>query len=109
MPVYCDPDYYPVARQDGEVREVEGHRLVSVFRGDRGVLHAIRAARARDEAAERAVARHERPDKLRVEHRRRSTTTAGYRSAIRSVDPGSAEQFDGDVKCSIRIERVETR
>jgi len=38
-----------VARQDGEVREVEGHRLVSVFRGDRGVLHAIRAARAINE------------------------------------------------------------
>ncbi len=38
-----------VQRQDGEVREVEGHRLVSVFRGDRGVLHAIRAARAINE------------------------------------------------------------
>jgi HAMP domain-containing protein/predicted Ser/Thr protein kinase len=38
-----------VARQDGEVREVEGHRLVSVFRGERGVLHAIRAARAINE------------------------------------------------------------
>ena len=38
-----------VARQDGEVREVEGHRLVSIFRGDRGVLHAIRAARAINE------------------------------------------------------------
>jgi eukaryotic-like serine/threonine-protein kinase len=38
-----------VARQDGEVREVEGNRLVSVFRGDRGVLHAIRAARAINE------------------------------------------------------------
>ena len=38
-----------VARQDGEVREVEDHRLVSVFRGDRGVLHAIRAARAINE------------------------------------------------------------
>jgi len=38
-----------VARQDGEVREVESHRLVSVFRGDRGVLHAIRAARAINE------------------------------------------------------------
>ena len=35
-----------VIRQDGEVREIEGHRLVSVFRGERGVLHAIRAARA---------------------------------------------------------------
>jgi HAMP domain-containing protein/predicted Ser/Thr protein kinase len=38
-----------VARQDGEIREVEGQRLVSVFRGDRGVLHAIRAARAINE------------------------------------------------------------
>src|SRR5437762_12914987 len=38
-----------VQRQDGEVREVEGHRLVSVFSGDRGVLHAIRAARAINE------------------------------------------------------------
>jgi len=38
-----------VERQDGEVREVEGHRLVSVFRGERGVLHAIRAARAINE------------------------------------------------------------
>src|SRR5205085_8034677 len=38
-----------VQRQDGEVRDVEGHRLVSVFRGDRGVLHAIRAARAINE------------------------------------------------------------
>jgi eukaryotic-like serine/threonine-protein kinase len=38
-----------VRRQDGEVREVVGHRLVSVFRGDRGVIHAIRAARAINE------------------------------------------------------------
>ncbi len=38
-----------VARQDGEVREIEGHRLVSIFRGERGVLHAIRAARAINE------------------------------------------------------------
>jgi HAMP domain-containing protein/predicted Ser/Thr protein kinase len=38
-----------VARQDGEVREVEGHRLVSIFRGDRSVVHAIRAARAINE------------------------------------------------------------
>ena len=38
-----------VARQDGEVRQVEGQRLVSVFRGERGVLHAIRAARAINE------------------------------------------------------------
>ncbi|HEX8173441.1 MAG TPA: protein kinase [Thermoanaerobaculia bacterium] len=38
-----------VARQDGEVREIEGHRLVSVFRGDRGIIHAIRAARAINE------------------------------------------------------------
>jgi len=38
-----------VARQDGEVREIVGHRLVSIFRGDRGVIHAIRAARAINE------------------------------------------------------------
>jgi serine/threonine-protein kinase len=38
-----------VARQDGEVREINGHRLVSVFRGERGILHAIRAARAINE------------------------------------------------------------
>jgi serine/threonine-protein kinase len=38
-----------VARQDGTVREVVGNRLVSVFRGERGVLHAIRAARAINE------------------------------------------------------------
>jgi serine/threonine-protein kinase len=38
-----------VLRQDGEVREINGHRLVSVFRGDRGVIHAIRAARAINE------------------------------------------------------------
>ncbi len=38
-----------VARQDGEVREIAGHRLVSVFRGDRGIVHAIRAARAINE------------------------------------------------------------
>jgi HAMP domain-containing protein/predicted Ser/Thr protein kinase len=38
-----------VGRQDGEVREMSGHRLVSVFRGDRGILHAIRAARAINE------------------------------------------------------------
>jgi len=38
-----------VRRQDGEVREVVGHRLVSIFRGDRGVIHAIRAARAINE------------------------------------------------------------
>ena len=38
-----------VARQDGFVREILGHRLVSVFRGDRGILHAIRAARAINE------------------------------------------------------------
>jgi len=35
-----------VGRQDGEVREINGHRLVSVFRGERGIIHAIRAARA---------------------------------------------------------------
>ncbi len=38
-----------VGRQDGYVREILGHRLVSVFRGDRGVIHAIRAARAINE------------------------------------------------------------
>ena len=38
-----------VARQDGYVREIVGHRLVSIFRGDRGVIHAIRAARAINE------------------------------------------------------------
>jgi serine/threonine-protein kinase len=38
-----------VARQDGRVRELVGHRLVSVFRGERGVIHAIRAARAINE------------------------------------------------------------
>ena len=35
-----------VARQDGTVRELDGHRLVSVFHGERGIIHAIRAARA---------------------------------------------------------------
>jgi HAMP domain-containing protein/predicted Ser/Thr protein kinase len=38
-----------VARQDGEVREINGHRLVCVFRGERGIIHAIRAARAINE------------------------------------------------------------
>jgi HAMP domain-containing protein/predicted Ser/Thr protein kinase len=38
-----------VGRQDGKVREVDGNRLVSIFRGERGVLHAIRAARAINE------------------------------------------------------------
>jgi len=38
-----------VGRQDGFVREIVGHRLVSIFRGDRGVIHAIRAARAINE------------------------------------------------------------
>lgn len=38
-----------VSRQDGEVREVNGHRLISVFRGERGIIHAIRAARAINE------------------------------------------------------------
>jgi HAMP domain-containing protein/predicted Ser/Thr protein kinase len=38
-----------VARQDGEVREIAGHRLVCVFRGERGIIHAIRAARAINE------------------------------------------------------------
>ena len=40
---------HEVERQDGEVREINGHRLVSVFRGDRGIIHAIRAARAINE------------------------------------------------------------
>ncbi|HEX7829789.1 MAG TPA: HAMP domain-containing protein, partial [Thermoanaerobaculia bacterium] len=38
-----------VERQDGDVREINGHRLVSVFRGERGIIHAIRAARAINE------------------------------------------------------------
>jgi serine/threonine-protein kinase len=38
-----------VGRQDGDVREINGHRLISVFRGDRGIIHAIRAARAINE------------------------------------------------------------
>ncbi len=38
-----------VIRQDGEVREVVGHRLVSIFRGERGIIHAIRASRAINE------------------------------------------------------------
>jgi eukaryotic-like serine/threonine-protein kinase len=38
-----------VKRQDGVVREIDGHRLVSLFRGDRGIIHAIRAARAINE------------------------------------------------------------
>jgi HAMP domain-containing protein/predicted Ser/Thr protein kinase len=38
-----------VTRQDGIVREVVGHRLVSIFRGERGIIHAIRAARAINE------------------------------------------------------------
>jgi len=38
-----------VERQDGVVREIKGHRLVSVFRGERGIIHAIRAARAINE------------------------------------------------------------
>ena len=38
-----------VIRQEGEVREVVGHRLVSVFRGERGIIHAIRASRAINE------------------------------------------------------------
>jgi eukaryotic-like serine/threonine-protein kinase len=40
---------HEVERQDGEVREINGHRLVSVFRGERGIIHAIRAARAINE------------------------------------------------------------
>lgn len=41
-----------VRRQEGEVREVVGSRLISVFHGERSVIHAIRAARAiREELA----------------------------------------------------------
>jgi eukaryotic-like serine/threonine-protein kinase len=38
-----------VLRQEGEVREMVGHRLISVFRGSRGIVHAIRAARTINE------------------------------------------------------------
>jgi serine/threonine-protein kinase len=38
-----------VDRQDGVVREIVGNRLLSIFHGERGVLHAIRAARAINE------------------------------------------------------------
>jgi len=38
-----------VIRQDGTVRALSGHRLISVFGGERGVIHAIRAARALSE------------------------------------------------------------
>jgi HAMP domain-containing protein/predicted Ser/Thr protein kinase len=38
-----------VLRQDGEVREINGHQLISVFRGERGIIHAIRAARTINE------------------------------------------------------------
>ena len=38
-----------VRRQEGVVREIDGHRLVSLFRGERGIIHAIRAARAINE------------------------------------------------------------
>jgi eukaryotic-like serine/threonine-protein kinase len=38
-----------VNRQEGQVREIVGNRLVSIFRGDRGIIHAIRAARAINE------------------------------------------------------------
>jgi eukaryotic-like serine/threonine-protein kinase len=38
-----------VLRQDGEVREIVGHRLLSIFRGSRGIVHAIRAARTINE------------------------------------------------------------
>jgi len=41
-----------VRRQEGEVREIVGHHLVSVFSGERSVTHAIRAVRAmREELA----------------------------------------------------------
>ncbi len=45
-----------VQRQEGEVREIEGNRLVSIFRGERGIIHAIRASRAINE--ELATQRH---------------------------------------------------
>jgi len=35
-----------VKRQDGRVIDVAGHRLVCLFPGDRGAIHAIRASRA---------------------------------------------------------------
>ncbi|HVT45462.1 MAG TPA: protein kinase [Thermoanaerobaculia bacterium] len=35
-----------ILRHDGHVREIEGHRLVSTFTGERAIVHAIRAARA---------------------------------------------------------------
>ena len=38
-----------IVRQDGEVREISGHRMLSLFRGNRGVVHAIRAARTINE------------------------------------------------------------
>ncbi|HUP48831.1 MAG TPA: protein kinase [Thermoanaerobaculia bacterium] len=38
-----------VLRQEGEVREIVGHRLLSIFRGGRGIVHAIRAARTINE------------------------------------------------------------
>ncbi|HVS33245.1 MAG TPA: protein kinase [Thermoanaerobaculia bacterium] len=38
-----------VIRQDGEIRQILGHRLISVFPGERGTIHAIRAARAINE------------------------------------------------------------
>jgi class 3 adenylate cyclase/predicted Ser/Thr protein kinase len=37
-----------IMRQEGQVRGVEGHRLISIFPGERGLIHAIRAARAID-------------------------------------------------------------
>src|SRR4029079_6578308 len=38
-----------VERQDGVVREIKGHRIASLFRVERGIIHAIRAARAINE------------------------------------------------------------
>lgn len=37
---------HEIRRQDGVVRAIVGHRLVSVFTGERAILRAIRAARA---------------------------------------------------------------
>ncbi|HET7712793.1 MAG TPA: protein kinase, partial [Thermoanaerobaculia bacterium] len=38
-----------VRRQEGVVREIIGHRLISLFTGERGIIRAIRAARAINE------------------------------------------------------------
>jgi len=38
-----------IVRQDGRVIDVSGHRMISLFTGDRGIVHAVRAARAVNE------------------------------------------------------------